>query len=673
MSKGHVVVNGALCKCKYGNVPDTLVVQSQQKAYINDSSGGNKLVANTMDLGMPLQAKTFGHCKLQPSSSGFLPCVPAVTGWTDPYNKVELSNSGQILTEKSKATCAIAGAPCIEFTWHGQTGAPAGAAVEDANAAVHSHLNPLVNVKQMVESQDNDLEAEVEDWERNEPERVVAVDCDLYLKESEGLKTPYLDSTEKLNFESSTPFITGLKAILGDDIKHVVLKEFMGHLIKGAVPSPKWEIDKTLSPDKGGYYNKGKIYLNEKLILKAEKDLHASWLLFRVMIEETGHYIDDLLRNDYDNIGGDAKGDEGSLFAVDFVIYNELLFNDFEYARFNIKGKDGQIRTFKAKVSATTPDKREKASQLVYTETKADDHGEAILKNGKKVNVEFFKIRGHGAVHEMITKKAAQLAGVKYDMLLAEGCAWPDAPHEANQNAVTTDYYRMLWILAFGDSTKKSLIHRSHNGDLQYWHSMAPAGDYTNQEVVDMIVTQAKAWYKRALVVKEWARRRDEGQNPRFIKENYDGLFSMGKILHMVQDSYSASHVFRNSKKEIIQIQSYTEQDSHAHGEADAVEQDGKWGPSLGGFDNSDASLKEVYAIRGALEAIKASKAILLFFKRDAPEDELECYLRETVYKFGYKDRLSEHEPESKVKPPYKYDTVFGADRKAGATLEKFK
>ena len=660
MSKGHVAVNGALCKCKFGNVLDTLVVQSQQKVYINDSSGGNKLVANTMDLGMPLQAKTFGQCKLQPTTGGFLPCVPAVTGWTDPYDKVELSNSGQILTEKSKATCAIAGAPCIEFTWHGQTGAPGGAAVEDADAAVHSHLNPLVNVKQMVESQDNDLEAEVEDWERNEPERVVAVDCELYLKETADLKIPYLESTEKLSFESSKPFISGLKAIFGDDIKHEVLKEFQQHLIKGAIPLPKWEIDRTLSNDKGGYYYNKTIYLNENLVLEAEKEPTASWLLFRVMIEETGHYIDDFLRNIASTIGGEAKGDEGTVFASDFIVYNALLFKDFEFARFNIKGSNGEIRTFTAKVLSSTPSKTQKAKELVYVEDDQDDHGEITLKSGKKVAVEFFKIRGMGAVHENITKQAASIAGVIYDMKLDEGCAWPDAPC-GDQNSVETCYLNMLWNMDNKDN-KESLVYRSHNGDLSYWHSMAPPGDYTNAQVVDKIVEQARTWYKKALVVKEWARRRDEGQNPRFIKENYYGLFHMGKILHMVQDSYSRAHVVRNSKSEIIQIQSYTEQDSHKHGTADAVNQDGKL-LKVKGFSITDASTKEVNAIPGALEAVAASAYILKLFKRDAPEDELESYLRETVYKFGYKE---------KGKSQYVYDKIFGADRKSGGSLVEF-
>ncbi len=684
MSTGHVVVDGAMCKCQFGTTPDTLVVLTQQKEYINDSGGSKKLIANTMDIGMPLKAKTFGQCKLQPSSSGYLPCVPAITQWQDFYENVTLSNQGQILTEKSKAMCAISGSPSVEFTWHGQTAAAGSSSVAEAEEEVQSQLNPLVNVKEMVESQNNDLETEEEDWVRKEEERVVSVATDLYIKSTGDLKTPYLDSTVKMEMDSSKPFIMGLKAIFGNDIKHPVLKEFKDNLTKGAIPPPKWEVDRSLSDTQGGYYTNKTIYLNENLILEAENNPVASWLLFRVMIEETGHYIDDLLRNEYDTIGGDAPGDEGTLFAADFIIYNDLLFKDFEFAKFNIKGPDGSIREFTAKALTNNPSKSQKAKELVYVEDDSDDHGKITLKStGEEVSVEFFKIRGMGAVHENITKQAAKIAGITYDYMLDEGCAWPDAPC-GDEDSVETCYPNMLRHM---DNPKgNKLVYRSHNGDLSYWHSMAPPGDFTNQEVVDKIVAQAKKWYKRALEVKneheekaksdkkdsykeKASRFLDAATNSPFGRKSYDinrknyfGLFHIGKILHMVQDSYSRAHVFRNSKNEIIKIQSYTDQDSHKHGTADAVDQKGKKA-KVKGFSILDASNEEVNAVPGALDARAASVKILLFFKQNASEEELEEYLRSTVYKFGYK--------EDKDHP--KYDKIFGGDRKAGGTLDKFK
>ena len=37
--------------------------------------------------------------------------------------------------------------------------------------------------------------------------------------------------------------------------------------------------------------------------------------LFTILLEEYGHYIDDVLRNQFSNVKGDAKKDEGSVFA----------------------------------------------------------------------------------------------------------------------------------------------------------------------------------------------------------------------------------------------------------------------------------------------------------------------------------------------------------------------
>jgi len=149
MSTGHVAVDGAICKCQFGTAPDTLVVLTQQKEYINDSAGSKKLIANTKDIGIPFKAKTFGKCKLQPTSSSYKPCVPAITKWQDFYDNVILANQGQILTEKSKAMCAISGSPSVEFTWHGQTAAAGSSNVEEADEEVQNQLNPLVNMKKM--------------------------------------------------------------------------------------------------------------------------------------------------------------------------------------------------------------------------------------------------------------------------------------------------------------------------------------------------------------------------------------------------------------------------------------------------------------------------------------------------------------------------------------------
>jgi hypothetical protein len=311
------------------------------------------------------------------------------------------------------------------------------------------------------------------------------------------------------------------------------------------------------------------------------------------MIEEIGHYIDDILRTTYDNIGGDAKGDEGKMFAADFIKFNKLLSKDFEFAHFKIKTSTN-TRDFNAKVNFKEPNRESKSKDLLFVGHDDDDHGIVTLKNGKKVKVEFFKIRGGGAIHEAITKRAAKRAGVIYDRRLDEGSAWPDVPCQ-NENSIETCYYN-TWN---DEHTKGTLAFESHHGTKQYWHSMAPTGNNTNSQVVELIIAQAKKWFKKGVET-----------------DGDDGLFHIGKILHMIQDSYSLSHVQRDKDNKVIQIQSYESQDADKHGDPDKEED-----------------------TKGVKDAENASVWILSLYKYWKKEKDiklallsLDNYLRSTIY-----------------------------------------
>ncbi len=141
MPKKHLVCHGALCLCKYGTMPDTLDVQSQTRHFINDK-GRQKLIGNTLDLGIPFQTKTFGSCKKMNNA----PCAPAVTEWKGFYDKVTLSNGGKPLLKDSTGTCAVGTPGCISILFHGQVAEPGAANAAKANQAVQSILNPLVNL-----------------------------------------------------------------------------------------------------------------------------------------------------------------------------------------------------------------------------------------------------------------------------------------------------------------------------------------------------------------------------------------------------------------------------------------------------------------------------------------------------------------------------------------------
>lgn len=142
MGKEFVLVQGALCECQFGDTPDKLKVASHQKFYASDQSAGDKLIGTSMELGgATFEKNTFGQCKLQPTGSGFKPCKIVVSQWEKFYEDIALGNGGNILTEKSKAICPIAGSPCISVIKHGQ--ATEGSVSEENSEEVQQQIEPL--------------------------------------------------------------------------------------------------------------------------------------------------------------------------------------------------------------------------------------------------------------------------------------------------------------------------------------------------------------------------------------------------------------------------------------------------------------------------------------------------------------------------------------------------
>jgi hypothetical protein len=153
MSSKHIVVHQAKCKCKYSVEPktDELVVKSHKKHYANDNDEDQKLIGTTKELGQTLKKNSFGKCKLQPTSSDFLPCQAVITQWSNFYEKVVLSNGGKILTEDSKATCPIGGPDCISIDHHGQKAKGSKQDARKSNDEVNNQLNPAMDNKEFKE------------------------------------------------------------------------------------------------------------------------------------------------------------------------------------------------------------------------------------------------------------------------------------------------------------------------------------------------------------------------------------------------------------------------------------------------------------------------------------------------------------------------------------------
>ncbi|AQX10179.1 DUF4280 domain-containing protein [Elizabethkingia ursingii] len=152
MSEKHIVVQGAMCKCQFGQVPDKIKVLSHKKEYANDKNASKKLIVTTREIGAAtLENNTFGNCPKMGNPPPL--CKPMITEWKDFYKEVQLSNGGNIIMEDSKAVCAIAGTACIEIIDHGQRTEACKQNFKNADKDVHQQINPLVNPEKMYKKQ----------------------------------------------------------------------------------------------------------------------------------------------------------------------------------------------------------------------------------------------------------------------------------------------------------------------------------------------------------------------------------------------------------------------------------------------------------------------------------------------------------------------------------------
>lgn len=140
MGEKHLVCQGAMCKCRFGTAPDKLLVKTQNKRYINDKDGREKLTATHKDIGQTFEKNTFGSCAKMNNSA----CSPAVIKWEGYYEKITLKdNDGKALLEDSKATCTVAGSACIDIINHGQIAEVGNSNVSNARKEVLAVLFPF--------------------------------------------------------------------------------------------------------------------------------------------------------------------------------------------------------------------------------------------------------------------------------------------------------------------------------------------------------------------------------------------------------------------------------------------------------------------------------------------------------------------------------------------------
>lgn len=153
MGQKHLVCQGAICQCKFGTLPDILKVKTQNRHFINDAEGKEKLTATHKDIGKTFKKNTFGSCAKMNNN----PCQAAITEWSGFYEKIRIEdNGGHPLLEDSKATCPIGGKDCIQITYHGQIAQITQQNIKNANKDVVKILCPMMKVEEENEDHNND-------------------------------------------------------------------------------------------------------------------------------------------------------------------------------------------------------------------------------------------------------------------------------------------------------------------------------------------------------------------------------------------------------------------------------------------------------------------------------------------------------------------------------------
>ncbi|WP_431293211.1 hypothetical protein [Pedobacter sp. P26] len=73
--------------------------------------------------------------------------MPNITKWDGFYEKEKYDPpGGYIILEDSKATCAVAGSPCVEIVKSGQIGVPSSKNLKNADKELQANVNPLINM-----------------------------------------------------------------------------------------------------------------------------------------------------------------------------------------------------------------------------------------------------------------------------------------------------------------------------------------------------------------------------------------------------------------------------------------------------------------------------------------------------------------------------------------------
>ncbi len=331
----------------------------------------------------------------------------------------------------------------------------------------------------------------------------------------------------------------------GNELENFLKKIFDENVCKNLNPLPVPDSFATgiMEASKLGAYKDKKIYINHRLALDSLRNPVSRFTLLLTLLHEYGHFLDDVL-HERAGVKGDSEGEEGKGFASRFIEYSAgNLFNaDFKFADFVAPDAKGEDLRFEMEISDLSYEDR-KGIWCIFEY--GEDLGNGSLKrpSGEVIDdVEFF---GNGflgllnkgrnfasATHQKLTETGSKQAGIKFTQELENGSIWPDFPSE---NSLTVNRPYAILVLSEACSVSKTdIVYKSHFGENQHWHSMCPKlkNVPTNSEVCNIILKQSEEWYSKALELRQSNR----------LKESF---FELGKLCHMLQDSFVLAHCWR--------------------------------------------------------------------------------------------------------------------------------
>ncbi|MCG9875920.1 MAG: hypothetical protein MH321_14175 [Leptospiraceae bacterium] len=189
-----------------------------------------------------------------------------------------------------------------------------------------------------------------------------------------------------------------------------------------------------------------------------------------------------------------------------------------------------------------------------------DENGQVLVRDpktgnlvnensiGSLVNINEIGVNGHQPGHEAISELSARIAGINDPEIieaLKRAVQWNDLP-----------------LRSMGGITDLLSFLRSHFKDLQHFHAMASKEGEDAEVTKEKIVSSIKKAYQSVMA-------KDVSGN--YLLSESDRAEIIGRILHVIQDSYAPGHVIRNENNEIMQFQIYSGQDKEAHRHGDLI------------------------------------------------------------------------------------------------------